>query len=192
MSHLEATLRGSVKRIQLDNQMLDATQPVVLAPASVAHAHSQTAQSLIGGDADLVTFGITRSFANTMSGDRRADPAPAGNKGSANPIGQEPQAGDAVLDSNSSILSFKEIYLTIGELDFQADDGFLEAILSFTVSIPLADVWQDGAWREQQRRLLMAQFGPREVESLAMNAVLPLSAKQGQEQPLRWMQVLGA
>lgn len=48
---------------------------------------------------------------------------------------------------------------------------------------------QDVAWREQQRRLLTAQFGPREVESLAMNAVLPLESEEGfTGTPLRWVQ----
>jgi hypothetical protein len=50
---------------------------------------------------------------------------------------------------------------------------------------------QDAAWREQQRRLLSAQFGPREVESLAMNAVLPLEAEREPGfagAPLRWVQ----
>ena len=72
----------------------------------------------------------------------------------------------------------------------QADDGFLEALLSFVVSIPMADIWQDDAWREQQRRLLEAQFGPHEVESLAQNAVLPLQqeAADGNEDPLMWVQ----
>lgn len=70
----------------------------------------------------------------------------------------------------------------------QADDGFLEAILSFVVSIPMADVWQDDAWREQQRRLLTAQFGPKEVESLSINAVLPINVDRGGSPPLQWMQ----
>lgn len=39
-------------------------------------------------------------------------------------------------------MSFKELELDVGPLDFQADDGFLEAMLSFTVSVPMADVWQ--------------------------------------------------
>ena len=67
-SHLEARFRGSIKRIQLDNQMLDATQPVVLAPASVAHAHSKTAQALTGQDSALIEFGVARSFANSVLG----------------------------------------------------------------------------------------------------------------------------
>ena len=77
-----------------------------------------------------------------------------------------------------------------GPLCLQADDGFLEALLSFVVSIPMADIWQDDAWREQQRRLLEAQFGPNEVESLAQNAVLPLQqeAAEGSEDPLMWVQ----
>ena len=49
---------------------------------------------------------------------------------------------------------------------------------------------QDAAWREQQRRLLSAHFGPREVESLAMNAVLPLDRDDGSVAgaPLLWVQ----
>ena len=35
--------------------------------------------------------------------------------------------------------------------------------MSFVVSVPMADVWQDDAWRDQQLRLLTAQFGPKEV-----------------------------
>lgn len=58
----------------------------------------------------------------------------------------------------------------------QADDGFLEAVLQFVVALPLADVWQDAAWREQQRRLLTAQFGPREVAALGAAAHSALGA----------------
>ena len=49
---------------------------------------------------------------------------------------------------------------------------------------------QDMAWREQQRRLLSAHFGPREVESLAMNAVLTLDSEEGSVAgaPLLWVQ----
>lgn len=50
-----------------------------------------------------------------------------------------------------------------GELDFQADEAFLEAMMAFVLSIPAADVWQDDAWEARQRRLLTAQFGPNEV-----------------------------
>ena len=51
--------------------MLDATQPVVLAPASVAHAHSKTAQALTGQDTALIEFGVARSFANSVLGGNR-------------------------------------------------------------------------------------------------------------------------
>ena len=55
-------------------------------------------------------------------------------------------AGDLVMGNSAAIWSFKEIRLGIGELDFQADDGFLEAILSFVISLPTADIWQVRAW----------------------------------------------
>ena len=51
-------------------------------------------------------------------------------------------AGDLVMGGTAAIWSFKEVKLGIGELDFQADDGFLEAILSFVISLPTADIWQ--------------------------------------------------
>ena len=52
------------------------------------------------------------------------------------------QSGDKVMEGVAGIWSFKLLQLTVGELDFSADDGFLEAILSFIVSIPTADIWQ--------------------------------------------------
>ena len=65
-----------------------------------------------------------------------------------------------------------------GALDLMTDEAFLEALLSFTTSVPTADIWQDRGWREQQRRLLSAQFGPREVESLVVNAALTLPGEE--------------
>lgn len=49
---------------------------------------------------------------------------------------------------------------------------------------------QEPAWRKQQRRLLAAQFGPREVESLAVNAIVPVLGEEGgpdEAQPLEWV-----
>ena len=59
------------------------------------------------------------------------------------------------------------------------DEAFLEAMLSFMTSIPADDVYQERPWRQQQRRLLSAQFGPREVESLAVNAIVPAPGEDG-------------
>ncbi|KAL3135445.1 hypothetical protein ABBQ32_007626 [Trebouxia sp. C0010 RCD-2024] len=198
MTRLEATLTGSIRRVQLDNQLLDATQPVVLASASVAHARSDTAQSLVGDTGPLISFGLTRSFANTImaSGDSSsaASKPASGNRqqpqtaGAVGPSGWSD--GNKMGDNPAAILSFKDIHLKVGEMDFQADDGFLEAILSFVVSIPTADIWQDEVWREQQRRLLTAQFGPKEVESLVTNTVLTLQAGlvEADVDPLHWVQ----
>ncbi len=75
----------------------------------------------------------------------------------------------------------------------QADDGFLEAVLQWFVALPLADVAQDAAWREQQRKLLTAQFGPREVAALgaanpATLAAGPAEAGAAAGGPLAWVQ----
>ena len=198
MTRLEATLTGSIRRVQLDNQLLDATQPVVLASASVAHARSDTAQSLVGDTGPLISFGMTRSFANTIvasgeSTSSASNPAPGSKQpGQTAGVAGPPSwsDGNKMGDNPAAILSFKDIHLKVGEMDFQADDGFLEAILSFVVSIPTADIWQDEVWREQQRRLLTAHFGPKEVESLVTNAVLSLqdSLVDGDVDPLAWVQ----
>lgn len=196
ITRLEATLTGSIRHLQLDNQLLDATQPVVLASASVAHARSDTAQSLVGDTGPLISFGFTRSFANTIvaSGESNSagqNPAQGNRPSQAGASGPGSWSeGNRMGDNPAAILSFKDIHLKVGEMDFQADDGFLEAILSFVVSIPTADIWQDEAWREQQRRLLTAQFGPKEVESLATNAVLPIqeSVVDADADPLQWIQ----
>ena len=190
-------MTGSIRRLQLDNQLLDATQPVVLASASVAHARSDTAQSLVGDTGPLISFGFTRSFANTIVASAEStsavvNPGPS-NRQSLTAGANAPSTwgeGNRMGDNPAAILSFKDVHLKVGEMDFQADDGFLEAILSFVVSIPTADIWQDEAWREQQRRLLTAQFGPKEVESLATNAVLPIqdSIVDADADPLQWVQ----
>ena len=115
---LEARLDGSIRRLQLDNQMLDATQPVVLAPTSVAHSRSGTAHAVLG-DADLITFGMSRSFANNMA--LATDSAP-----SPQPRAAVTKPGDAVnpIEGSGAILSFKELSLNIGELDFQVQYCF--------------------------------------------------------------------
>ena len=122
---LEARLSGSIQRLQLDNQMLDASQPVVLAPASAAHAHSKTAQSLVGGDTALVTFGCTRSYANALAA--AAEPSNrdgmevSGNAMPASDVGvtRNWTEGAKMGDVQSAITSFKDIHLQIGEMDFQ-------------------------------------------------------------------------
>ena len=122
---LEARLSGSIQRLQLDNQMLDASQPVVLAPASAAHAHSKTAQSLVGGDTALVTFGCTRSYANALAA--AAEPSNrdgmevSGNAMPVSDAGVTPNwtEGHKMGDVQSAITSFKDIHLQIGEMDFQ-------------------------------------------------------------------------
>ena len=199
MNRREATLKGSIRRVQLDNQKLDASQPVVLASASVAHARSSTAKVLVGDTGPLISFEVIRSFANTMvatgqSSSAVADPSSSNRQSltAGASVPRRPGWGDGskIGDKSSAILSFKEIKLDIGEMDFQADNGFLEALMAFVISIPTADIWQDEAWRKQQQRLLTARFGPKEVESLATNAVLSVyeSAVNANASPLQWIQ----
>ena len=50
---------GSLDRLQLDNQMMDAVQPVVLAPAATLHTGGSTREL------PLITYSFTRSFAGS-------------------------------------------------------------------------------------------------------------------------------
>lgn len=220
-TRLELQVEGSIAKVQLDNQMLNAVEPVVLAP----DVGVKPAGTVIAGP--LLSFEFVRSFAGSS----------AANSGAGNDIAQAAASAVAEATSNSSevnmvgddasfsaasasasgnelsslsgegggreggavnfnellsspsvaantttattphsdargIRSFKIIRLSVAPLDLMTDEAFLEALLSFVNSLPTADIWQDRAWQEQQRRLLTAQFGPREVEGLAVNAVV--------------------
>ncbi|KAL6785838.1 hypothetical protein ACKKBG_A00370 [Auxenochlorella protothecoides x Auxenochlorella symbiontica] len=212
-SRRELEFRGSIRKAQLDNQILDAVQPVVLAPAAKYGAAGTEREGA------LVSLEFVRSFAGagaeglelvvdsprspvaadaaglgpgTDAGvaDASAAAAARAAAAAAGPSASfEPQAAEsAAVEDRQSIKSFKRVRLSIGHLDLLTDEAFLEAIQSFFASIPTADVWQDQAWQEQQRRLLAAQFGPREVESLAVNAVVPaLEEENGADAALDWV-----
>lgn len=93
----------------------DATQPVVLAPASAAHAHAEAGVSG-AGQQPLVRFGIVRSFANSLPGG-----SAEGAAGPSTPA--TPKAGGAasIMRREGDILSFRSLYLDIGEVDVQTD-----------------------------------------------------------------------
>ena len=220
-TRLELQVEGSIAKVQLDNQMLNAVEPVVLAPdVGVKPAGAAV-------DGPLLSFEFVRSYAGSAgrgngTSDVIQDAAAALAEASSNSmnnaaaegvgddasvsgtsasasandlavLGAEGRGGaNNNIDSSRSlapegvnattvstshsdargIRSFKKIRFTVAPLDLMTDEAFLEALLSFISSLPTADIWQDRAWQEQQRRLLNAQFGPREVEGLAVNAVV--------------------
>ena len=90
----------------------DATQPVVLAPASAAHAHVEAGVSRVVGQ-PLVRFGIVRSFANSLPG--------GPGEGSGQPATPKPGSTSSILHREGDILSFRSLYLDIGEIDVQTD-----------------------------------------------------------------------
>ena len=192
-THLELTFSGSIHKIQLDNQMLNAVEPVVLAPDVSAKVHGASQEG------PMVTFGFIRSFAGSSKRQVALDEDMAkAERAAAHEIADELDnaAGQnessyvdiAVLEANAAdvrsgskgdsrgIRSFKNVYLSVKPLDLMTDEAFLEALLTFMNSLPTADIWQDRAWQNQQHRLLNAQFGPKEVESLAINAVVRIPA----------------
>jgi hypothetical protein len=87
----------------------DATQPVVLAPASAAHAHAEAGKA--GGPTPIMRFGVVRSFANSLVNS-------AVESGSAP---SSPMGGPSLLRKEGDILSFRSLYLDVGEVDVQTD-----------------------------------------------------------------------
>ncbi len=91
----------------------DATQPVVLAPASAAHAHSEVGKAKMGTPSALVRFGIVRSYANSL--------VTADSDGPQSP--SSPGGPSALLRREGDIVSFRSLYVDIGEIDVQTDGG---------------------------------------------------------------------
>lgn len=97
----------------------DATQPVVLAPASAAHAHSEVGKAKLGTPSALVRFGIVRSYANSLvSADSDGGPSSP----------SSPGGPSALLRREGDIVSFRSLYVDIGEIDVQTDGQCFQCI----------------------------------------------------------------
>ena len=157
----EKLIEGYINRLQLDNQTLNAGEPVVLAP-DVGLRPTQD-------ERPLVQFSLVQNFGASASNLGKSDQEVTTIQGCPIIAGKIADAGLSVKET-ADIRSYKKFSLTIDPLHLQTDEIFMESLLSFISSLPTADVWQDQAWQDQQYRLLSAQFGPREVEALAINA----------------------
>ena len=153
----ERVIQGTVSSIQLDNQTLNAGEPVVLAPDAGLRPTVQ--------QRPLVKFFLAQTFGASveMSMMEKDVKRVEGCDKVSRKIGKGEEKG-------ADIRSYKKFSLSIDPLHLQTDEVFMEQLLSFVSSIPTADIWQDETWQDQQYRLLTAQFGPREVEALAINA----------------------
>lgn len=152
----EKTIQGSVDSVQLDNQTLNAGEPVVLAPDAGLRPGIEPRP--------VVKFVLTQTFGASVDVSNSEEEVyrVEGCAKVSKRIGKAEEKG-------ADIRSYKKFSLCIDPLHLQTDEIFMEQLLSFLSSVPIADVWQDEAWRDQQYRLLTAQFGPREVEALAIN-----------------------
>lgn len=118
------------------------------------------------------------------------DDTPDGASGSGMPGSTAPSssnlaaADEALAPVHQNVMSFRKLQLTVGELDLQTDEQFLEAIIAFAMSLPLADMAQDEVWEERQQRLLGANVGPHELQALALN-LAPVSRRA--MPPLHWV-----
>lgn len=101
-------VEGTVQKVQLDNQMLDAVQPVVLAPAVEYRPSGAVASS--AKEPPLISFSFTRSYAGSgaAGGDSGGDDG--GSVGGAS----EASARAAAEGDRQSIKSFKDIRLDVG------------------------------------------------------------------------------
>ncbi|GFR40082.1 hypothetical protein Agub_g630, partial [Astrephomene gubernaculifera] len=142
---------SAVHAIQLDNQMLEAKNPVVLAPAD-------------GSQSSSVAHARRRHKARLA---RRAEgPNPILRLGHQDPSVQDPlitfqitynqassnQANDVNAygsHDNVGILAFKKVVLELGPLDFSADQEFIEGVIAYLHAMPLADLYQNEAWQKQ-------------------------------------------
>lgn len=163
----ERSITGSIESIQVDNQTLNAGEPVVLAP--------DIGLRPTAAERPLMQFVLTQSFGASFSAST-LDKDMVRVEGCSK-IGKIASSGTSQSET-ANIRSFKKFSLSIDPLHLQTDEVFMESLLSFISSLPLSDIWQDEVWQDQQYRLLTAQFGPREVEALAINASMSKSKNE--------------
>ena len=115
--------------------------------------------SASASESPLVTFRIVRSFAHqsertprlhnaapgaaiasVASGDA-STPGRGGGGGGEGGAGSVATGGGQAQRAGS-ILSFKDVVLELGPVDFTAHESFLTSVFSFAVQLPLQDVWQ--------------------------------------------------
>lgn len=84
-------------------------------------------------------------------GSRDVPPSPGdGAAPKASPSGTSPPAAATSTSHDiMGILSFKQLVLELGPLDFGTDQEFIEAVIAYMNALPMADLWQDEAWRRR-------------------------------------------
>eukprot|EP00873_Tetraselmis_striata_P032816 jgi/Tetstr1/453080/TSEL_040115.t1 len=118
ISETETQIGAVVHVLQIDNQLMTATKPVMLAPNARSTAGLERQDDGTMAVTPMIVFQATRSF----------------------------QTGNVHDDTKKErIMSFKEIKLSVSEMDFQADEDLLEALLVFAMSIPTQDLSQNQA-----------------------------------------------
>ncbi|GIL45737.1 hypothetical protein Vafri_2896 [Volvox africanus] len=137
-----------VQTVQLDNQMLEAKNPVVLSPADVSGS-SSLAQARRRHMAEFAKrFGRTNPILRMGNRDSSSrDPLltcqviynqAGSNHAMVSTKGQEDSVG---------ILAFKKVVLQLGPVDFSADQEFIEGVIAYLNGLPLEDFYQDRQWQ---------------------------------------------
>lgn len=90
----------------------------------------------LASDQPLVSFRVVRSFAHQSEREPRLTPA----ESTGSLRGSSSAAEGAA--ASGGILSFRDVSLQLGPLDFTAHESFLTAVFSFMMQLPLQDIWQ--------------------------------------------------
>lgn len=126
--------------LQLDNQLLDARNPVVLAPTrlALAGATAGKARPAAGnepGSGAFAPLGTTSAPAGAAT----AQPSDAvitfhmvRSYGAAAQLDAASAGASASAEGGAAIVSFKKIEFEMDSLDLEVDSSFLEAVLTYS------------------------------------------------------------
>ncbi|GLI64033.1 hypothetical protein VaNZ11_007171 [Volvox africanus] len=137
-----------VQTVQLDNQMLEAKNPVVLSPADVSGSsslaqarrrHMAEFAKRLGRTNPILRMGIQDSSSRDPLLTCQVIYNQTGsNHAMVSTKGQEDSVG---------ILAFRKVVLQLGPMDFSADQEFIEGVIAYLNGLPLEDFYQDRQWQ---------------------------------------------
>eukprot|EP00892_Ulva_mutabilis_P007162 jgi/Ulvmu1/4818/UM020_0103.1 len=182
LAQRQAMLSAMVQGVQIDDQSLDARQPVVLSRANpmskgmhrlVKHdVPNMTAHGVNEEHAPLFNATVIRSFAhrnddrqrspldrNTLEASRPGPAAISDGPTQPTELGADDVGNFGTTGTTaalSSMMSFKEISVDLAPVDLTAHEAFLTSLFSFMMQLPLDDIWQDEEWQKRNRAAIMS------------------------------------
>ncbi|EFJ52490.1 hypothetical protein VOLCADRAFT_102987 [Volvox carteri f. nagariensis] len=142
----EVQLSLAVQTIQLDNQMLEAKNPVVLSPADVSGS-SSLAQAR---RRHMAQFSRRMGRSNPVLRVGVQDPSLRDPLLTCQVVYNQAGSNHAMVNSKEDsvgILAFRKVVMQLGPLDFSADQEFIEGVIAYLNGLPLEDFYQDKEWQ---------------------------------------------